>query len=86
DGSYDAKFQVGADAIQTIGFSMKDVGATTNGANGMSANGGFTMSGIAQVATAVTGKAMSSLAAGISGVDSGLAQASVGFSSFGATT
>jgi flagellin len=65
---------------------MKDVGATTNGANGMSANGGFTMSGIAQVATAVTGKAMSSLAAGISGVDSGLAQASVGFSSFGATT
>ncbi|MDN3378219.1 MULTISPECIES: flagellin [unclassified Pseudoalteromonas] len=83
DGTYDAKFQVGADAIQTIGFSMKNVAGT---ANTMSANGGFTMSGIAEVATGVTGKAMSSLAAGISGVDSGLAQGSVGFSSFAATT
>ena len=83
DGTYDAKFQVGADAIQTIGFSMKNVAGT---ANSMSTNGGFTMSGIAEIATGVTGKAMSSLAAGISGVDSGLAQASVGFSSFGATT
>ena len=83
DGSYDAKFQVGADAIQTIGFSMKNVAGT---ANSMSTNGGFTMSGIAEIATGVTGKAMSSLAAGISDVDSGLAQGSVGFSSFGATT
>ena len=83
DGSYEAKFQVGADAIQTIGFSMQNVAGT---ANSMSTNGGFTMSGIAEIATGVTGKAMSSLAAGISGVDSGLAQASVGFSSFGATT
>ncbi|GGE83929.1 MULTISPECIES: flagellin [Pseudoalteromonas] len=83
DGTYDAKFQVGADAIQTIGFSMKNVAGT---ANSMSTNGGFTMSGIAEIATGVTGKAMSSLAAGISDVDSGLAQASVGFSSFGATT
>ncbi|GGE83906.1 MULTISPECIES: flagellin [Pseudoalteromonas] len=83
DGSYEAKFQVGADAIQTIGFSMQNVAGT---ANSMSTNGGFTMSGIAEIATGVTGKAMSSLAAGISGVDSALAQASVGFSSFGATT
>ncbi|MDN3378221.1 MULTISPECIES: flagellin [unclassified Pseudoalteromonas] len=83
DGSYEAKFQVGADAVQTIGFSMQNVAGT---ANTMSANGGFTMSGIAEVATGVTGKAMSSLAAGISGVDSGLAQGSVGFSSFAATT
>ena len=28
DGTYDAKFQVGADAVQTIGFSMETVGNT----------------------------------------------------------
>ncbi len=55
DGSYKASFQVGADAVQTIGFSMQTVGATTNT---LTANGGFTLSGIAGVASAVTGKAL----------------------------
>ncbi len=62
DGSYKASFQVGADAVQTIGFSMKDVGGTANGPNGISANGGFTLSGIASVASSVSGTAGSSLA------------------------
>ncbi|CAM4082764.1 flagellin [Pseudoalteromonas ostreae] len=62
DGSYKASFQVGADAVQTIGFSMKDVGTTANGANSISANGGFTLSGIASVASSVSGTAGSSLA------------------------
>ena len=61
DGSYKASFQVGADAVQTIGFSMKDVGTTANGANTISANGGFTLSGIASVASAVSGTAGSSI-------------------------
>ncbi len=63
--SYKADFQVGADAVQVIGFSMKNVGGT---ANTMSANGGFTLSGIAGIASAVTGKALSTYAAGISSV------------------
>ena len=66
DGTYDAKFQVGADAVQTIGFSMKDVGATTSGANTISANGGFTMSGIAGIASAVTGETLSATTGTIS--------------------
>jgi len=65
DGSYKANFQVGADAVQTIGFSMKNVGGS---ANTMSANGGFTVSGIAGVASAVTGKGLTTLAAGVSAV------------------
>jgi flagellin len=65
DGTYKADFQVGADAVQVIGFSMKNVGGT---ANTMSANGGFTLSGIAGIASAVTGKALSTYAAGISSV------------------
>ena len=55
DGSYAASFHVGADAVQTISFGMQYVGATTNT---MTANGGFTLSGIAGVASAVTGKAL----------------------------
>lgn len=58
DGTYKASFQVGADAAQTIGFSMKDVGGTDNSLAG---NGGFTLSGIAGVASGVTAKAMSDL-------------------------
>ncbi|MEJ6473050.1 flagellin [Pseudoalteromonas piscicida] len=65
DGTYEANFQVGADAIQTIGFSMKTVGATTNS---IAANGGFTLSGMASVASAVGGKGLTTLAAGISAV------------------
>jgi flagellin len=65
DGTYDAKFQVGADAVQTIGFSMQNVGGT---GNTMSANGGFTLSGIAGIASAVTGSALSKLAEGASDI------------------
>ncbi|CCQ09761.1 Flagellin protein FlaA [Pseudoalteromonas luteoviolacea B = ATCC 29581] len=61
DGTYDANFQVGADAAQTISFSMKSVGATTNA---VTANGGFTLSGIAGIASSVTGNALSSASLG----------------------
>ena len=63
DGSFSANFQVGADAIQNISFSMKDVGGT---ANSIAADGGFTMSGIASVASAVTGASLSATAGTIS--------------------
>ena len=66
DGTYDASFQVGADAVQTIGFSMKDVGGTVNGS--LSVNGGFTLSGIASVASMVTGNTLSALADGASDI------------------
>ena len=61
DGSYKASFQVGADAVQTIGFSMRSVGETTNGNASLSASGGFTISGIAGVVSAMTNVAGSSL-------------------------
>ncbi|AUL72133.1 flagellin [Pseudoalteromonas sp. 13-15] len=63
DGTFSANFQVGADAVQTIGFSMQTVGATTNT---ITAAGGFTLSGIASVASAVSGKALSASLAGVS--------------------
>lgn len=62
NGSYSASFQVGADAVQTIGFSMKNVGGT---ANSLSAAGGFTLSGIASIASGVTGKQLTALAPGL---------------------
>lgn len=67
DGSYSASFQVGADAVQTISFTMKNVGGT---ANSLSANGGFTLSGIAAIASGVTGKALTAILgdAGVSGL------------------
>lgn len=84
DGSYDASFQVGADAVQTISFTMRNVAGT---ANSMSANGGFTMSGIARVATGVTGKTMSTLAAGISTIGTGsVTAATASFTAIGATS
>lgn len=61
DGSYEANFQVGADTLQTIGFSMKTVGTSANGANSLSGQGGFTLSGIAGIASAITGEALSTL-------------------------
>jgi flagellin len=79
DGTYEANFQVGADAIQTIGFSMKTVG---DSANSIAANGGFTLSGMASVASAVGGKGLTTLAAGLSTV-SGQA-ISAGTNTFGA--
>jgi flagellin len=68
DGSYAANFQVGADAVQTIGFSMQTVGNTaTDGQNrSLVANGGFTLSGVAGVASATAGNDLSGLASGVS--------------------
>ena len=58
DGSYSASFQVGADANQTIDFSMAEVGGETAIAD----DGGFTLSGIASVASAVTNDTISAIA------------------------
>ncbi|QTH71027.1 flagellin [Pseudoalteromonas xiamenensis] len=63
DGSYAANFQVGGDAVQTIGFSMQYVGDT---ANSMTVNNGFTLSGVAGVASGVSGAGLSAVAATIS--------------------
>ena len=63
DGSYAANFQVGADAVQTIGFSMQNVGST---ANSLIANGGFTLSGVAGVASGVSGATLSAVTGTIS--------------------
>ncbi|RRS09048.1 flagellin [Pseudoalteromonas sp. J010] len=63
DGTYAANFQVGADAVQTIGFSMQFVGATSNS---MVSNGGFTLSGIAGIASGVSGASLSAVAGTIS--------------------
>ena len=65
DGSYDASFQIGADAVQVVGFSMQNVGGTINS---MSAEGGFTLSGIASIASAVSGTGLTTLAAGVSAI------------------
>ncbi|MBC6987996.1 flagellin, partial [Alteromonas sp. BZK5] len=51
DGTYSGNFQVGADAVQTIGFSMQNVGGSATGT--ISENGGFTLSGIAGIASAI---------------------------------
>jgi flagellin len=77
DGSYSASFQVGGDAVQTIGFSMQDVGG-----NSMSAQGGFTLSGIASIASAIGNAGLTTLAAGVSAI-SGAAIA--GTNDFGTT-
>jgi len=66
DGSYSANFQVGADAVQNISFSMRDVGTSAGGENSISAKGGFTLSGIAGVASVVTGAALSATTGTIS--------------------
>ncbi|KID57732.1 flagellin [Pseudoalteromonas luteoviolacea CPMOR-1] len=65
DGTYEASFQVGADAVQTIGFSMKNVAGT---ANDISANNGFTLSGIAGIASAIVGNDLSGFASGVSAI------------------
>ncbi|WMN59373.1 flagellin [Pseudoalteromonas xiamenensis] len=84
DGTYKASFQVGSDAVQTIGFNMQTIGNTNNGGNSISANGGFTLSGIAGVASAVTGKVFASTAATIAGIldDAGISA----LSAIGGTT
>ncbi|AOT07442.1 flagellin [Pseudoalteromonas luteoviolacea] len=65
DGTYEASFQVGADAVQTIGFSMKNVAGTTND---ISANNGFTLSGIAGIASSIAGNDLSGFADGVSAI------------------
>ncbi|WP_151172388.1 flagellin N-terminal helical domain-containing protein [Pseudoalteromonas ruthenica] len=74
DGTYQASFQVGADAVQTIGFSMKNVGGTA-AANSLTANGGFTLSGIAGIASAVTGEVLSAQLEGLSEATTGVSGA-----------
>jgi len=77
DGTYKASFQVGADAVQTIGFSMQNVGGT---ANDMSANNGFTLSGIAGIASSVSNAGYKTLAKDISTIDASVGNASdIGF-------
>lgn len=49
DGTYTGTFQVGADANQTISFSMGTVGSA--GTIDVSTSGGFTVSGLGQAAT-----------------------------------
>jgi flagellin len=66
NGKYEAGFQVGADAVQTIGFSMKSVGDSSNS---IESNGGFTLSGIANIASAVTSSNLESALAGLSGIN-----------------
>jgi flagellin len=73
DGTYKASFQVGADAVQTIGFSMQNVGGT---ANDMSANNGFTLSGIAGIASSVSNAGYKTLAKDISTIDASVGNAS----------
>lgn len=68
DGTYQSAIQVGADAVQIIDFDMQSVGSTAN-ENRLAANGGFTLSGIAGIASAVTGKQLSTLVAGVSAID-----------------
>lgn len=81
DGGYEASFQVGADALQTISFSMKNVGNT---ANSLSAFGGFTVSGIAQIVSDVVGYAMSDKLIGLSLIgDTTVGQDYYDFSSIG---
>ena len=76
DGSYSAFFQVGADAVQTIGFSMQEVGG-----NSLSANKGFTLSGIAGIASAVTGTVLASAVAGVSAAGGSAAATTYTFAS-----
>lgn len=65
DGTYKASFQVGADAAQTIGFSMKNIGGTATG-NSISTNKGFTLSGIAGVASTIGKKALTAFGNNVS--------------------
>lgn len=83
DGTYAANFQIGADAVQTIGFSMKNVGGTDNS---ITADGGFTLSGIASIASAISGKTLAEFASGLSDALDATADAGTFASAFGATT
>ena len=86
DGTYAASFQVGADAVQTIGFSMKQVGGSTgNTLNSLTANGGFTLSGMAGIASAVVNNALTAIlgadgVSGLSALNSDIVLADIAFS------
>ena len=86
DGTYAASFQVGADAVQTIGFSMKQVGGSTGDTlNSLTANGGFTLSGMAAIASAVAGNALTAIlgtggVSGLSALNSDIVLADIAFS------
>ncbi len=86
DGSYSASFQVGADAGQTISFSMMQVGGTTgDSTRSLSANGGFTLSGMAAIVSVVVNEAMTAqLGTGqisaLSALNSALVAADIAFS------
>jgi flagellin len=67
DGSFNTTFQLGSDAMQVISFSMKSVGGSAAG-NSLTASGGFTLSGIASIASNVTGRSLTRLVAGISAI------------------
>lgn len=93
NGQYSASFQVGADALQTISFSMKEVGASAAvAANAMSANGGFTLSGIALMASQVTGNGLITTVgsadgvSALSGLNSAIVAADIAFSAVYAET
>ena len=64
NGGFSTSIQLGADAMQIVSFDMKNVGGTAT-INSMSANGGFTLSGIAGVASAVGFVGLTTLAAGV---------------------
>lgn len=74
DGTYEASFQVGADAVQTIGFSMKSVGGSA-AENSLEAGNGFTLSGIASIASTIS---RGNLASNLSGINSVAATATAG--------
>lgn len=86
DGTYSASFQVGADAGQTISFSMTQVGGTTgDSTRSLSANGGFTLSGMAAIVSTVVNEAMTAqLGTGqisaLSALNSAIAAADIAFS------
>ncbi|GAA0815502.1 flagellin B [Colwellia asteriadis] len=65
NGEFSTSIQVGADAIQLIQLDMRSVGGSA-AINSLSANGGFTLSGIAGVASAVSSKGLTVLASGVS--------------------
>jgi flagellin len=86
DGSYAASFQVGSDAVQIIGFSMKTLGGTAGDTSfSVSTNGGFTLSGMAAVASAVGAKSLAtaldvSKLSSLSALDSAFAATDATFS------
>lgn len=86
DGTYKAAFQVGADAAQVIGFSMKQVGGSAGDTTfSLSGNGGFTLSGIAGIASNATGKALTDVLntkqiSALSGIDTAFALTDAVFS------